>query len=766
MADYEQDSLVINISANTGDAKSSIDSIIESLNKLNKAINNLTVDNKLNSVKNTLSKIAKIDFTNVAKGLANVADAFRALNKMSNGTKLPFTFETPQAEQPIGAAQSDINPAEWEKAKIAVEDVKVETEQLADSIKAASTESEKLAFILSTGFGISSDITEPAVKLKDALFEAERPFDDMKDKADQLNISFDNVASTIGKSTTTIWDFEEGVDNARIRTGGLLNILGNVFPSLGKISDEIDECGGLMGTFTKAWKMSNVYGAGLVTKLAGLMRSIKRIAFYRLIRAVIQLIAKAIKESINNLYAFSDSIGGTFAKTMDKLKSSFEYFINSFATIIQPIIEILQPILSFILDATAALNNVIGAFLQALTGAKGITQATKEVKKFNDEASKTKSLGLDELNVLNDTSAGGFSIFGDIDEESTAYNLINGVFETISKIFDMVQKIVITVAPLISSIIQTLQPINDLILSVVGNLVELVSKVLTPITELLGKIIEPLQKIFQIVGELINAHLAPLIELLNQIFEIVFSIIDPILEFVMETLQPLFDYINENLDWLIDLIKLFTDTVVNVIKLIVEPIKAIVKTLVAIFTLNFGEIGNIWSDMCNNMGKIWEKVWKGIGNFFIGIINGVITGFEGFINLFVKAINGITKGISSLWTWLGIPPIPEIPLVKLGRIPALSTGGLVEDGLFMANHGELIGGFAGGKTAVANNEQITTGIYEAVRDALQDAGFGSEGEKTTEVNVYLDSKKIAKQVKTVEKEGGVAIYKGATNYAG
>ena len=46
-------------------------------------------------------------------------------------------------------------------------------------------------------------------------------------------------------------------------------------------------------------------------------------------------------------------------------------------------------------------------------------------------------------------------------------------------------------------------------------------------------------------------------------------------------------------------------------------------------------------------------------------------------------------------------------------IPGYSVGGFPEDGLFMANHNELVGQFSDGRTAVANNEQITAGIEEA-----------------------------------------------------
>lgn len=50
---------------------------------------------------------------------------------------------------------------------------------------------------------------------------------------------------------------------------------------------------------------------------------------------------------------------------------------------------------------------------------------------------------------------------------------------------------------------------------------------------------------------------------------------------------------------------------------------------------------------------------------------------------------------------------------KAGEIKAFATGGFPEDGLFFANHNELVGKFSNGNTAVANNEQILTGIENA-----------------------------------------------------
>ncbi|MEI3530072.1 MAG: hypothetical protein V8Q75_03230 [Bacilli bacterium] len=72
------------------------------------------------------------------------------------------------------------------------------------------------------------------------------------------------------------------------------------------------------------------------------------------------------------------------------------------------------------------------------------------------------------------------------------------------------------------------------------------------------------------------------------------------------------------------------------------------------------------------------------------------------------------------------------------HINGYANGGMPEDGLFFANHNELIGKFSNGRTAVANNEMIIDGIkagvYEAVVMAMSQYGGGG----IAEINVRAD----------------------------
>lgn len=82
------------------------------------------------------------------------------------------------------------------------------------------------------------------------------------------------------------------------------------------------------------------------------------------------------------------------------------------------------------------------------------------------------------------------------------------------------------------------------------------------------------------------------------------------------------------------------------------------------------------------------------------------------------------------------------------KLPTYSTGGFPEDGLFMANHGELVGKFNNGKTAVANNDQITTGFAQAITNTLAPAIYAavsqavSENQSQHTGDVYLDGTKL------------------------
>ena len=136
----------------------------------------------------------------------------------------------------------------------------------------------------------------------------------------------------------------------------------------------------------------------------------------------------------------------------------------------------------------------------------------------------------------------------------------------------------------------------------------------------------------------------------------------------------------------------------------------------------------------SNMGS-FESATGGSGGFLNsivngakGVVNGMIGLFENMANGAIKAVNFIVRALNKL-SWNVPSWVPGIGGKTFGfnireiseiRIPRFATGGFPEDGLFMANHNELVGKFSNGKTAVANNEQIVEGITGGVYAANQE----------------------------------------------
>ena len=81
------------------------------------------------------------------------------------------------------------------------------------------------------------------------------------------------------------------------------------------------------------------------------------------------------------------------------------------------------------------------------------------------------------------------------------------------------------------------------------------------------------------------------------------------------------------------------------------------------------------------------------------------------------------------------------------NLPRFASGGFPEDGLFMANHSELVGRFDNGKTAVANNQQIIAGIergvYSGVSAAMQ---RGNSSSQYISNEIIVDGEVLARSV--------------------
>ena len=101
-----------------------------------------------------------------------------------------------------------------------------------------------------------------------------------------------------------------------------------------------------------------------------------------------------------------------------------------------------------------------------------------------------------------------------------------------------------------------------------------------------------------------------------------------------------------------------------------------------------------------------------------------------------------------------------------GGVKKYAAGGFPEVGqMFLAREAgpELVGSI-GGRTAVANNDQIVAAVSEGVYSAVV-AAMSAAGDSGQSVNVYLDGKQIYRSVKKVESERGRSLMGNQLGYA-
>lgn len=194
---------------------------------------------------------------------------------------------------------------------------------------------------------------------------------------------------------------------------------------------------------------------------------------------------------------------------------------------------------------------------------------------------------------------------------------------------------------------------------------------------------------------------------------------------------------------------------------------------------NTGEIKGYWEVFWDDVGLEWNNFWDSIENgwqdfktsfksgwnefWTTGLGRSVVSGINGIISTVEKGLNWVIEKINSLsfttpdWLPLGLGGKHfglDIPQITLGRVsmPTFALGGFPDHGeMFIAreNGPELVGQI-GNRTAVANNDQIISGIATA-NDGVINAIIAATQQIISAIeensgDVYMDGDKVGERV--------------------
>lgn len=174
-----------------------------------------------------------------------------------------------------------------------------------------------------------------------------------------------------------------------------------------------------------------------------------------------------------------------------------------------------------------------------------------------------------------------------------------------------------------------------------------------------------------------------------------------------------------------------------------------------------------WQPLGDSMRTGIMAGFKSIVNEFAKVMNSVIDVFNQALKNIQNGVNSTISSFNNVMTSQGMNGMPSVTAGTISHvgIPSFNAGGMPEDGLFFANSSELVGRFDNGRTAVANNEQIQSGIRESMREALIDtlgaylSRITDNTEKIAEKDnrTFLDSRELVKELDRRRSRNGFSF---------
>ena len=542
------------------------------------------------------------------------------------------------------------------------------------------------------------------------------------------------------------------------------------------LADAVDRVENAMGTVsgsagTQAAKSVEKVGkaAEKATKpMNNFLSSLKRIAFYRIIRGIIKSITQAFTEGLEKAYLFSaaasDVMDRRFAAAMDSMKSSANAMKVQLGSAFIALLTAIQPIIEALINLVLRAADAIAQFFAAFTG-KTYVKASKVATQFADTMGrggaaakewKNQLLGFDEINRLNEPNQGGgggganpLQGFGGelspINEQLFAF--VNNLKEKLKPAIDRVKEAFDRLKEAWDRLKESLSQDGALKNLVTDLLVLGGDLVLNGIT----LVTDTLTILLNVLTALQTGDWTPVWESLTKAFQDVW--------------QAVYDFVWDGLIVLADAI----DALIPGEQNLADKLRAVKDgTYEATVQMEDGtEAIYTMSDAAKDAsGKLNGTLKPSLEQNQTAVKN-LTDDFRLFGNDASAFITSLFQPLADLCAWIdsalqgfGLLQGVNARVNQMNAdgsiyLQGFASGGFPQEGqLFLANEGsapEMVGTM-GGRTAVATNGDIVEGIRQGVYEAVSAA---NSGDKDVQVRVYLDSREIKIGQERINRAWGV-----------
>ena len=463
MSDYTMDTLKIEVTADTKDARKGINALKNTLKKLAEVSNaakglNGDLAAKLNKISEAVNKfsaigahpqlaaamknlksMSKLDFSTLGSGLRSFEDSAAKLGKSMQ--TLSYIDEGIGSLRKLSKsirALDDIDKGVSSLRELSGIDMTAFSLGLMDLPDDGIAKLERLAHAMRElgkvpGGGAGRHIKEltktaeaPQIEKPQANRTISNAITALNEKqTGSIGNALGEVASKAKQATdamkpAAVNKFSEAFKHLWKILGGGRSLLSGIGKGLSGMSrmlwNAVKGAGGLAAKLLTLNKHAKKSGHSF----GGLLTALKTTLLYSTASNILTGISTALAEGTQKVYEYSKAIGGTLAGSLDSLATGFAYLKNSIGAAASPIIEAIAPAIDYLIDKAVALFNVLNQVFSRLAGKSTWMQAVKVTTAFGESASKAggaakkagkaakdMAMAFDELNVLNQDSGGG-----------------------------------------------------------------------------------------------------------------------------------------------------------------------------------------------------------------------------------------------------------------------------------------------------------------------------------------------------------------------
>ena len=518
--------------------------------------------------------------------------------------------------------------------------------------------------------------------------------DKLQGKLNKITLgNIDKEAQKLGK-TVNIMDY---ATKPMSRWQRILNSISSVFQKIGSIGSNAFK------KIDKSTKKAHNSSKGYQKGLRGLLETAKRFLVFGTFFTIQRQISQAFSEGTQNLYQYSKAIDGKFAQSMDRLATSFLYLKNAIGAAVAPIINAFTPALESLIDTVADFGNKLAETFAALSGATTFKKAIKYHKEYAEAVNQTNNAlaKFDEINNITTSKSKEEQDFGSMFETAK----VNIEFKNLNDFGKQLAK-------------KLNDQISELNKSNIG-----------------GKLGEKINGILDFGIGFVQSF-----DWENASENLLYSLMDfiegvdwgKVGELVLSLAKGAFDFIGGVADFIADgeNIKKITNAIYDMVNNPAEW-EALGKSLIKL-------IGKLLNPIT------WINVGTGIASLTLKLVGFDTKEVDKTFDSFMHNVKGMGKLLGDTfknlfkgnWDW-------KPNFKNYFNIPKKADGGLVSSGqMFVAREAgpEMVGSI-GGRTAVANNDQIvqavSLGVYNAVVDAMGKTSGGSQP-----ITVQIDGREV------------------------